>query len=443
MLTTFNQQPVCRFLIASASLLAASATAAPRFLPAQAGDLAPKALSVAAAQALPGLERQPVAMSWAAEGAIVTAPAPFVGQSREYYKEVSGDELAAGVDIHTTSPRALVRLQPVGAAAAKAAPIEPQAIVLSDATGRAYANASGMEMVASADQGRQAGVGYGTGTSAFRVNPSLGAGTMKLRAASASSGQRYLVNVVEPDSPYAMTLQTDAPTYLHGQVLTITPDLVEQEGTRSSRRPLAKLSGLVTSPAGRQFPVIFRPGKDGRLQGLLTLDGGEAIMPGLWEVHAAGQAQLGGRTVERSLRVAFAVAAPVARFDGVVTPAHTPGSVGLRLGVEVATAGRYEARALLYGMVGGAMQPVAVAHSAQWLEAGRGGIVLSFTPELLAGATGPFELRDLTLLDQGRMGVLQRQQRAVVLGDGDLPRPAAQPTAAKRQVKQKRPPLNG
>ncbi|UUZ55861.1 hypothetical protein LP419_10460 [Massilia sp. H-1] len=33
-------------------------------------------------------------MSWAAEGAIATAPQPFVGQSREYYQEVSADELA-------------------------------------------------------------------------------------------------------------------------------------------------------------------------------------------------------------------------------------------------------------------------------------------------------------------------------------------------------------
>jgi hypothetical protein len=441
--STFNPHAVCHFLLASATLLAAGATAAPRLLPAQAGDLAPNTLSAPAAKATPDIERQPVAMSWAAEGAIVTAPGAFVGQSREYYREVSGDELAAGIDIHTTSPRALVRLQPVGASAAKAAPIDPQGLIISDAAGRAYANASGMEMMASAEQVRQAGLGFGAGTSAFRVNPSLGAGTLKLRAASASGGQRYLVNVVEPDSPYALTLQTDAPAYLHGQVLSITPDLVELEGTRASRRPLSKLSGLVTSPAGRQFPVTFKQGRTGRLQGQLTLVGGEATMPGLWEVHAAGQAQLGGRTVERSLRVAFAVAAPVARFNGEVTPAHAPGSVGLRFGVDAAAAGRYEVRGLLYGMVSGTLQPVAVAHSAQWLEAGRGGIVLSFRPELLAGASGPFELRDLQLIDQGRMGVLQRQQRAVVLSDSDLPRSGAQATAARPQPKQKRPPVNG
>jgi len=43
--STFNPHAVCHFLLASATLLAAGATAAPRLLPAQAGDLAPNTLS--------------------------------------------------------------------------------------------------------------------------------------------------------------------------------------------------------------------------------------------------------------------------------------------------------------------------------------------------------------------------------------------------------------
>lgn len=444
MQNTFNPNTVRAFLLVSATMLSAGAAAAPRFLPTQPGDLVAPALAAppshVASAGAPNLERQAVAMSWAAQGEIVTAVKPFVGESREYYKEVSADELAAGVDIHTTSPRALVRLQPLSATGT---PISPQSVILTSAGGRAYASGSGMELLVTADKMNKAGLPFGDGTSAFRVHPDLGAGTLKLRAAQAGGSQRYLVNVVEPDSRYALTMQTDAPSYLDGQVLTVLPSLVEKDGTRQLQRPLARLAGYVTSPAGRRFPVDFRMGADGRLRAQLKLDAKEAPHPGLWEVHAAGEAVVAGQTVQRSLRVAFAVAVPVARLNGAVAVANEPGSVGMRLGVTVAAAGRYETRALLYGTVAGAMTPLAVAHSAQWLEPGSHNMVLKFTPDLLAGATGPYELRDLTLLDQGRMGVLQRQQRAVAIDDRDLVRTGAQATVAKPPQKLKLPPVNG
>jgi hypothetical protein len=138
--TTLNPHIVRAFLIASASMLAAGAEAAPRFLPAQAGDLiaphivAPEATHKSAGA--PGLAREAVAMSWAAQGPISTAAQTFAGQSREYYVEASADELNAGVAIHTTSPRALVRLQPLGGSGPREnLAIHPQSLILSDGGG--------------------------------------------------------------------------------------------------------------------------------------------------------------------------------------------------------------------------------------------------------------------------------------------------------------------
>lgn len=446
--TTFNPLIVRAFLLASAGMLASSAGAAPRFLPAQAGDLIPQAVVAPEAAhksaGAPGLAREAVAMSWAAQGPISTAVQTFVGQSREYYMEVSADELNAGVTIHTTSPRALVRLQPLGGTGPREKlAIHPQSLVVSDPNGRAFASGSGMDMLVSADKLNKADLPFAEGTSAFRLHADLGAGAFKLRAADIQGSARYLINVVEPSSRYVLTMQTDAPSYLHGRQLTVLPELQEQDGARiAQRHALKRLDGVVTSPAGRSFAVTFKVDKDGRMRARMPLDADETPTQGLWEVQASGDAVVKGQTVRRSLRVAFGVALPVARLDGSAAMVAEPGSVGVRLGVEVGAAGRYETRALLYGMVGGAMTPLAVAHSANWLEPGTQSLVLRYDAGLLAGASGPFELRDLNLLDQGRMGVLQRQQRALAIDERDMPRTGAHAASAKPAERVKLPPVN-
>lgn len=448
---TLNPATVRAFLALSTSILTGGALAAPQFLPPQSGDL--RAAQLAAPETMqksagaPDLERAAVAMSWALDGEqrIAGAPQNFVALSREYYVEVSADELAAGVTLHTTSPRALVRLQPLAAGGPRdSLAIHPQSLVISSGAGRAYAAGSGMEMLVTADKLAKADVPFAEGTSAFRVHAELGAGALRLRAPELHGSARYLVNVVEPDSKFALTMQTGAPSYLHGQQLSVLPELVEQEAGRvTGRHALGKLDGYVTSPAGRSFPVSFKLAKDGRLRATLALDADEASSPGLWEVHAHGQAQVRGQTVKRSLRLAFGVAMPVARLDGSAAMANEPGSMGVRLGVEVGAPGRYEVRALLYGMVGGAMKPLGVAHAAHWLEPGRQQLVLRYGAELLNGASGPFELRDLNLLDQGRMGVLQRQQRALTIDEHDIVRNDAAAATAKPPQRVKRPPVNG
>ena len=88
------------------------------------------------------------------------------------------------------------------------------------------------------------------------------------------------------------------------------------------------------------------------------------------------------------------------------------------------------------------MKPLAMAHVAQWMEPGAQSLVLRYDEALLAGATGPFELRDLNLIDQGRMGILQRQQQAVTIDERDIVRTGAQAASAKPAPKVKLPPVN-
>lgn len=422
----------------SAALAVVPAIAAPHeLLAAQPGDLtsavalapaaAPAAQSVAAA---PRPSHDTVALSWIATGA-VAAPSPYLAQSRQSYQTVTAAQLAAGVPLHTTSAHALVRVQAVGATGPREQlAIHPRAMTLTDSAGKDYIDGAGMDQLISDDKLAKADLPFAPGTSAFRLHPALGAGTFKLKADGIAGADRYLINVVEPDSPYALTMQAAAPHYLHGQTLVLQADLREGADAAPRRHALARLDAVAVSPAGRRFPLSFKPGADGRMRAQLLLDADEAPAPGLWEVHGEATAAVKGQTVVRSLRLAFPVALPVARLDHGVALADGKGGVRLNVGLEAAAAGRYEVRAMLYGMVNGALAPLGVADAAQWMEPGSGSIALTFAPELIANASGPFELRDLFLLDQGRMGVLHRQQRALVLSEDDVVRAGGRAAAA-------------
>ena len=409
--------------------IAANVAAAPHeLLPEQAGDLsaaqavAPSAAAAPMALAAIQPSRDTVSLSWAARDAVVTSTTPFLAQSKETWFSATADELAQGVALNTTAPRALVRIQALGALGPREAlAIHPQSMTLVDKDGRTYDDGAGMEMLVSADKLAKADLPFAPGTSAFRMHPSLGAGNFKLRVNGAAGSERYLVNVVEPDSPYALTMQSGALHYLHGQQLVLTAALQEGGGAAAAKRGVDKLDATVVSPAGRRFPLSFRAGKDGALRAALALDADEAPTAGLWEVQAEASTVVKGQAVRRSVRLAFPVAMPVARLTHAVTLQQGAG-VSLSVGVEAAAAGRYEVRGMLYGTVHGALVPLGVADAAQWLEAGQGQIGLTFAPELIADASGPFEVRELFLLDQGRLGVLHHQQRALALSEDDVVR---------------------
>ena len=248
---------------------------------------------------------------------------------------------------------------------------------------------------------------FAPGTSAFRIDPSLGSGRLTLGFAGAEPQARYAITLLEPDSPWRLTMAPQRQLYLNGDRLRVEAALVGDAGKAAA----LSLIGEVVSPAGRRFPIAF----DAAGVATLDLDADEAAAAGLWELRATGEATLGGMTVRRDLRVAFDAAMPFARLEREVEVDRSAGGLAIELGLEVGAAGRYELRGVLYGTHGDALVPVAMAHAADWLEPGRAALGLAFDGALLDGVAAPFELRDLQLLDQGRMSVLHRQARALRL----------------------------
>lgn len=404
-------------LLAVASAPIAGAQSA-SLLPPTEGDLVPGALAVPAKAALPyAVSRDAVTFSWALDGekALDAAPHAFVQASREYWLEVSAAELARGVDLHTHGAAALVRINPAPRVAAKnialdALAIEPASLELV-ANGVPMKDGAGMELLVDAATLKGTDAPFVEGTSAFRIEASLGAGAFTLRAPrlTAPAETPYVVHVFDRGSDVTLALTTGTADALRGDGVALRANLGGVDDVT--------IDAFVSSPAGQTWPVMLERGVDGGFHGLFRSDVAVAAGPGLWQLHAAASGRVGELQVVRAARVPFSLAVPTARLTGSVSIDRTGGGFAAGLGVETATAGRYEVRGVLYGTGARGLEPLAVAHSAAWLDAGTGTLALRFDPETLGdGSVGaPYEVRDLRLIDQGRMGLLQRQVRGLIV----------------------------
>ncbi len=389
--------------------LSAAASAAPAsrlFAPAD-HDQIPVRL-IARPTAAASLDRTPVQIAHTLDGAqaLAAAPRPFVAQSREFWSEVGESELRAGMRITTTAPGALVRLSPQGGAGAALDP----AGVLVRAQGRTQSAAEAASAIADARTLRSAGMAVPAGSLVFRLAPSAGSGEVEIAAPHAQGS--YLVHVFEPDSAVVASLAADRDTVLVGDTLRLRVSL--------AGGAMMLASGLVTAPDGYSADLAFTRTADGAYEATFTPDATHRDGPQLWEAHAFTAARVGARSVLRDAKTAFAVSAPAARFDGTVTTRHDA-DLAIVLGIEAAGASRYQIAGVLYGTgADGALRPAALAQSAAWLEAGRGRIELRFDADTLAaaGVRAPFELRDLRLIDQADMGLLERRERALAIPQG-------------------------
>jgi len=383
------------------SVLSASAQAA-SLLPAGANDQVPAVLSAPRAKALTAtLDRVPVRISHAldANAALDTA-APYVAQSREFWSEVGETELRAGVRLTTTAPGAVVRLSPQGGAGAALDP----AGVLVRAAGHTRSAADASAAVADAKALRSAGMAVPEGTLAFR----LGADTSgEVEIAAPHAQGRYLVHVFEPASSLVLSLSADHDTVLAGTPVTF----------RTGVSPGARLkvaSGLVTAPDGYSMDLAFARNADGTFSATFTPDAAHRTGPQLWEAHVFTASDSARGSVLRDAKTAFAVSDASARFAGGVRFEQRTDGVHVNLDLASTSASRYQISAVLYGTgTDGALHAAALAQSAAWIGGDRGSIDLGFDAASLGSLHAPFELRDLRLLDQASMSLIERRERAL------------------------------
>lgn len=397
------------FTLSSAALAEAHVET---FFSNQTGDFAPSTLvRLPAEKASAGLDRQPAHFAWplAAEDTL-SAPAPHVARSREYFVRVTGAELMRGIPVFTTAPSALLRINPERAAAT-ASTLDAEAISITRSGGLALRGGAAMDQIANARQLEQAGAPFPTGTLAFRLRSELGAGRLTLTAAAGVDAEvRYVVHVFDRASTIEVELSTSRQAYLAGEPLSV------RLGATNGREALAlaETTAYALAPSGRSWPLSFQRASDGGYHAQLPLEASEGGWGGLWEVKVSTHGTDGGATFLRNASTAFAVTAPTARITNGLAAQLDKAGLALSVPVEVAAASRYAVRAVLFGTNdAGELKPLAAVESAAWLEAGSGTIALPFDRALLerSGLAAPYELRQVELFDQHRFGLLQRQER--------------------------------
>lgn len=352
------------------------------------------------------LDRSPVAVSWALDATQALDPRPqaFTSESREYWVDASEAEMQAGLPLVLSAPGAVIRISPHG----KNHPAVAASDVQLSVAGRRLDSATALRALASEDELRAAGMDAPQGSVALRLADTVSTGTLRLALPTARGS--YLIHVHEPASTLVLKLGAERDSVIGTESLRIRASL--------AGATMQRVGGMISAPDGASQDLTFARQTDGSYLASVTPDIAHAGDAGLWEVHAFAVSS-GSLAVPRDARTAFAVSVPVARFDGTVTrnDGADKHELALRIGVETAMASRYQASAVLYGTgADGQLHPAAIAQSATWLERGKSSLDLRYDAASLATALGsPWELRDLRLVNQADMGVLERRERALFL----------------------------
>lgn len=401
------------FVIVTLGVPTTTARAAQLLQPAT-GDQVPTTLAnpsrTQGVRAAAKLERATVQVSRALDAnlALAPAPKPFVSQSREFWTQVSESQLRAGVTVTTTAAGAVIRLSPV---AGTTAVLDPDAVRVYF-KGRELSAAEASEHVADAAALRRAGMPVARGTLAFKLAPSVGSGEIKIAAPEASG--RYLIHVLDTDSSLVMNLAAARDTVLVGRSIRFRVD-ADDAGKPTQ---LSMVSGMLTAPDGYSTKLDFARNRDGSFSASFTPNAAHSSGPALWEAHAFGATRNGKLMVLRDGKTAFAVSAVTARLNGQADVQASGDDVRVHVGIEIASTSRYQLSGVLYGTGRDSqLHPAALAQSAAWLVAGKGTITLAFDAETLKASAmhAPFELRDLRLIDQASMHLIERRARALVI----------------------------
>ncbi len=236
-------------LLAGAVLAALSLSAAQAAQPlqaARAGDQVPAAL-VAAPLPADDSERAPLSFAWALDPAqSLQAATPYASVSRSYWQQVDGTQLQRGLDLPLTAADAVIQLSPAEGARA----VPANSLQVRDPAGR-----SSVARSVDARALQEAGMPVSDGSSMLRTGATSAAGAYTLQSAQAQG--RYVVQVLEPNSPLRLEVQANQGQVLAGGNLQLQARLLE-DGATPQRWPHAAAAWAVkrcwlrrTAAAGR------------------------------------------------------------------------------------------------------------------------------------------------------------------------------------------------
>lgn len=398
-------------------LLAAGAFAAEpvEWAPTSADDMRIDSLPSSAPAQPPSrhTETEPVHFAWPlAIDRAESAPAGPAMESRQYWVDTTGLGLENGLKLPLSSAGAIVRVSALHEGTGALLDADRLEIEVDGQSLPVMQGAGGLELLSGSDLQAQ-GLSVPGDTLAFQLPKHGQPSALQLQLAGAPANQPLVVHVFEPESPWVGRLTADRHNFLAGEELRLDVSL----GSDDERFAAQSIQAVLVSPDAAQSWPLEVTDNGLTLTGVAPSDLPDAG-EGLYEVHAYLDGNRGDTRIRRDLKVAVGIAAPTARLaEGV--EARSEQGLQLALDVEVAATGRYQLSGQVWGTAAdGTLQPLAMAQTAAVLEAGQGRLQLEVPADLLleSGLSLPFEVREVQLIDQGRMAVLETRRGGFAIG---------------------------
>lgn len=389
----------------------------PTWLETRAGDFSAAKLIADPGAIPPSAHRESATVQFAwpmSEAPASSFEVPRV-DSRQYWVDASGDDLAKGVRLPLTAPGAVIRISPLNAdAKVRIASSALSLSIANESIGEQALDSDALAHLADGASLKAAGMDVPESTLAFELADTVPAGWLKLGVDALPADIPMVIHVFEPNSPWRGQLTLPARDFFTGAALSLGFGI----GDGKAQVPVSTVQALITNPtARRQFELTLDP-VTGTLSGELPKDLEVSGQAGLFEAHAYLETTTpDGLVVRRDLKIPFSVALPVARLDGSAK-ASLGDALTIEIGIESAAHGRFQINGQVFGTAAdGSLQPLALAQVAGSVSPGHGALQLKVERSVVeaSGLSAPFEVRGLELFDQGRMFRLQRQQQALRL----------------------------
>jgi hypothetical protein len=407
-----------------ASCLVAGSTLAMaeiEWLEPRAGDLLASSLTTEL-RAVPSSmhhESAPINFSWNADQATAgrtpaagpsETPTTPVVESRQYWLDVTGADLARGVELPLTAPGAVVRISALESGSGIS--LDPDRLQL-EIDGRPVNAELGPQDFTTGAEMRREGMQVPEDSLAFRLSDRVGGDSLRITHEGLRDQVPLVINVFEPNSAWTARLALPRFNVLAGQPLDFEFSL----GNGREQIEAASMQAVLVSPdASQTWPIAARDG-NGLAMAAAPLADTDRPVPGLYETHVYVEGEFRGQTIRRDLTLAFNIAPATARFSGTAER-NRASDLALVMGIENVVAGRYQVNAEILGTnARGQLELLGFVQSAAELEAGGGQIELALDDEMVraSGLSAPFEVRNLQLLDQGRMYLLEDREQALRL----------------------------
>ena len=343
-------------------------------------------------------------------------------QSDEYWLNVTGAELNAGVQLNLSQAGSLVRIAPRGdvstGALMHADAVAPERVQIQrigqtpqGKNASPQATESLVKSLVSADA--LASAGLADDSSALQMSEKATAGAYRLQVSQPLVAKaNYLVNVKEKGSPYQLSIKAPSAIAADAQTVGVKLALSQSDNQFAPQAKLKQADGT------EQALAMVKQGDE--WQALVPADLPLASSnAGLSEIEVTVQTQVDGRPVQRTVKTAFKSYVNSASIKPEVLTVWdkgVPNQVNFEL--DIAEAGRFGLSGVLTG-TNAEGQKVAImrTQAATWLTPESPKLKLMFDPTLIqaSGLQPPFELNELELQDQGQMARLSFQANALVL----------------------------